>query len=129
MFKTVAAMENLDGTFTYPGYYVDCRTKYDHVDEKESHSGRRGVFLAEAEQDRGEHHAEPQTEAAVEHGLFAAHAVQGQGGEEVADDEHQVDEAADDLGDAGAEIDAADEDGGHVIDDHVDADPVLGDSC
>lgn len=74
-----------------------------------------------AKQDEYHHHADAQSEGSPHHGLAAADAVDEDGGEETADDEHDLDAAADDLGEVFAEADVGVEDGRDEVDDEVDS--------
>lgn len=96
--------------------------KNDHVDKEKRNRSRTGLLLAKRQQDRGHHHTHPEPKTPPEHGLATSHAVQRQRRAEVADDEHELDEAGDDLGDARLELDGRNEDRRHVIDHQVNAD-------
>lgn len=65
----------------------------------------------EAEQNRDHHHAEPERQGTPDHGCAAADSVDEEGWEEAAEDEHDLDTAADDEGEVVGETDVVGEDG------------------
>ena len=104
----------------HPRNNIDRSTKNEHIDEKEGNGGRRRVFLSEAQQDGSDHHAAAQSKAAIEHRLLAAHAIKSKSGTKVTNDEHELDKPSDDLCGLRSKFHRADENGGHVVDDHID---------
>lgn len=85
-----------------PRNTIHRRPKNQHVHEEKRHGRRRRRMLIrlplETKQNSHHHHADTQSKRSPHHGLAAADAVDENSGEEGAEDEHDLDAAADDLG-------------------------------
>lgn len=112
-----AGFERKDFGTVDPGYDVDGAAEYQHVEEEEGNSGDGGMLLVERQQDRAHHHADTETADPDHHGLTATHPVECESRDEVSDDEHEFDEAGDELSFSRRKTDALDEESGHVVDD------------
>ena len=73
-----------------PGDDIDRASKDQHVQEEESHCGRRGCLFTGAEQGCQEHHAERKTGTTPDHGPSATNAVKSERRKKVTNGEHPV---------------------------------------
>lgn len=93
---------------------IDSSTEDEHVEEEECYRDGGERRTIEAEQNADHKHAEAQAATADHHGLAAAHAVEEQGWDGVANRKHELDEASDQSGAADGHADVGGEDDGHV---------------